>query len=303
MTDNIDTSKKRQILVVDDDRSNIMALNHILKPTYSTLAAVNGRSGIEIAKTAVPDLILLDIIMPEMTGFEVLAELKREDATCNIPVIFITALDNTEDEEKGLNLGAADYITKPFSGPIVKVRVKTQLKIIDYISEIKRFGVTDTLTGLPNRRSLDERMKLEFGRAVREKEPLSVLMIDGDNFKRYNDTYGHMQGDILLQTVAKTLQASVERTADFVARWGGEEFTVLLPNTTLQSALNVAERIRSSIKETMILLPDGTPTSTTVSIGVNSEIPDMDATVNDFITKADNALYAAKRDGKDRVCS
>ncbi|MDR3000419.1 MAG: diguanylate cyclase [Fibromonadaceae bacterium] len=286
--------EKKRILIVDDDRSNILALNHILKPAYSTLAAIDGQKGIEIAKTVIPDLILLDVVMPGMSGFEVLTELKHNDITSEIPVIFITALDKSEDEEKGLSLGAADYITKPFSNPIVKVRVKTQLKIVDYIREIKRFGVTDTLTGLPNRRSLNQRIKIEWGRALREREPLSVLMVDADNFKIYNDTHGHMQGDIHLQTMAKILQKSVERSGDFVARWGGEEFTVLLPNTNLDSALSIAERIRLNIKEA---------TSTTVSIGVNSKIPTIADVIDDFFTKADEALYAAKKAGRDRVCA
>ena len=303
ISDNCDSGNKKRILIVDDDRSNIMSLNHILKPAYSTYNAINGQSGIKIAKASAPDLILLDIVMPGMSGFEVLAELKRDAETCGIPVIFITALGKPEDEEKGLTLGAADYITKPFSDPIVKLRVKTQLKIIDYINEIKRCGMTDTLTGLPNRRSFNERLELEFNRADREKEPLSFMMVDGDNFKLYNDNYGHMQGDILLQTLAKALQASVERSGDFVARWGGEEFAVLLPNTGLEPALSVAERICRNIRETVIHLPDGTPTFATVSIGVNCETPAFGSTIGGFAERADSALYEAKKSGKDRVCA
>ncbi|MDR2579777.1 MAG: diguanylate cyclase [Fibromonadaceae bacterium] len=290
---NTDNEKKR-ILIVDDDKSNILVLSHILKPVYSTLAAVNGQKAIEIAKKVIPDLILLDVVMPDMDGFEVLKELKRNDVTSEIPVMFITALDKSEDEEKGFTLGAADYITKPFSFPIVKARVKTQLKMVDYIREIKRFGITDPLTGLSNRRFLDERIKIEWSRAQREKEPLSVLMIDADKFKIYNDTYGHMQGDIHLKTIAKIFQNSVVRAGDFVARWGGEEFTVLLPNTDLEAAFNVGERIRINVKE---------ETAETVSIGINSKIPTADDTIDDFIHKADEALYEAKRTGRDKVCS
>jgi len=295
--------KKKQILIVDDDRSNIMALNHILKPTYSTLAAINGQAGIEIAKTALPDLILLDIVMPDMSGFEVIAELKRVNTLTETPVIFITALDSTEDEKKGLNLGAADYITKPFSGPIVEARVNTHLKMAEYIREIKRFGITDTLTGLPNRRCFDDRIKVEWGRAMREKEPLSVLVIDADNFKNYNDTYGHLQGDILLKTAATVFTKSVERAGDFVSRWGGEEFVILLPNTDSAGAVDIAERVRTNIKEAIIPLPDGTPTSTTISIGVNTKIPAAGETIEEFLNKADQMVYAAKKAGKDRVCA
>jgi len=149
-----DSRKKARILIVDDDRSNIEALNHILKPAYSTLIAINGQRGIEIAKQTVPDLILLDIVMPDMNGFEVLTELKREDSLRRVPAIFITALDSTEDETMGFSLGAVDYITKPFRDPVVRARVKTHLQMVEYIREIERFGMTDTLTGLPNRRNL-----------------------------------------------------------------------------------------------------------------------------------------------------
>ena len=294
--------KKPRILIVDDDRSNIEALNHILKPAYSTLVAINGRTGIEIAKQAVPDLILLDIVMPDMNGFEVLAELKREDSLRRIPAIVITALDSTEDEAKGFSLGAVDYITKPFRDPIVRARVKTHLQMVEYIREIERFGMTDTLTGLPNRRNLDERVGIEWNRAMREKEPLSILMIDADNFKNYNDKYGHMQGDVLLQTIAGVFLKTVKRSGDFVSRWGGEEFAVLLPNTELAAAVEIAERIRENIENMPIAHHDGSETHVTVSIGVNSEAPTLKSNVYDFIVKADNMLYAAKKSGKNKVC-
>jgi len=302
-TGNIDEIAKTRILIVDDDRSNIVALNHILKPTYSTLVAINGESALEIARQARPDLILLDIIMPDMTGFEVLADLKRESALRKIPVIIITALDSTEDEETGFYLGAVDYITKPFRDPIVRARVKTHLRMAEYIREIERFGMMDPLTGLPNRRSLDARVNVEWGRAVREKEPLSAMMIDVDNFKAYNDTYGHMQGDVLLQTVAMVFAKTVRRAGDFVARWGGEEFTVLLPNTDREAAVNIAELIRANVEGTLVPRPNGEATHVTVSIGVNTKAPENDTTVSEFLVKADNLLYDAKRTGKNKVCA
>lgn len=286
--------KKQKILIVDDDRSNILVLNHILKPTYSTLAAISGQAAIEIAKTAIPDLILLDIIMPDMTGFETLSILKREDSLRRVPVIFITALDGMEDEEKGFALGAVDYITKPFHNSIVRARVKTHLQMMEYIREIEKFGKTDVLTGLPNRRSFNEQIGIEWGRALRDKEPLSILMIDVDDFKQYNDKHGHLQGDVLLQTIAGIFVKSVERSGDFIARWGGEEFVVLLPNTELNEAVVVAERVRANVENTII---------TTISIGVNSETPDPENTTDKFIAKADAMLYEAKKTGKNKVCS
>jgi len=297
---NID--KKSKILIVDDDRSNIVALNHILKPAYSIHVAINGRAAIGIATQYAPDLILLDIVMPDMDGFEVLSELKREGLLSRIPVIVITSLDSTEDEEAGFSLGAVDYITKPFRAPIVRARVKTHLRMVEYIREIERFGMTDTLTGLPNRRSFDERIGVEWNRAAREKEPLSMLMIDVDNFKHYNDRYGHMQGDVLLQTIGEIFKQTVKRAGDFVARWGGEEFAVLLPNTDHDEAIIVAEQIRANTETAVIAHHDGTAASVTVSIGVNTEIPSTNKTLNDFIIKADDNLYSAKNSGKNRVC-
>jgi diguanylate cyclase (GGDEF)-like protein len=286
-------SIKQKILIVDDDRSNILVLNHILKPTYSTLAAISGEAAIEIAKTAIPDLILLDVIMPDMTGFETLSILKREDSLRRVPVIFITALDSTEDEEKGFALGAVDYITKPFHNSIVRARVKTHLQMMAYIREIEKFGKTDVLTGLPNRRSFNEQINIEWSRAMREKEPLSVLMIDIDDFKQYNDKHGHLQGDVLLQTIAGVFLKSVERSVDFIARWGGEEFIILLPNAELGEAVKVAERVRANVENTIIA---------TISLGVNTEIPIAGGTIDEFIAKADTMLYDAKKTGKNKVC-
>jgi len=301
-SDSKDSGDKKRILIVDDDRSNVLVLNHILKPTYSVLSAKNGQTAIEMAKATVPDLILLDIIMPDMNGFEVLSELKREDSLRNTPVIFITSLDSTESEEKGLALGAADYIIKPFHESIVRARVDTHLKMMKYVHEIERFGVTDTLTGLPNRRGFDERFGIEWNRSQRENDILSILMIDADDFKIYNDKYGHMQGDVLLKTIAKIFLKNVGHPEGFVSRWGGEEFMVLLPNTDMSKAKEIAEQIRHSVESAAIFLPDGATTKITVSIGVHSEIISANSVANDFIEKVDNLMYLAKKTGKNKVC-
>lgn len=293
--------EKQKILIVDDERSNILALNQILKPYYSTLAAINGQTAIEIAKRSMPDLILLDVVMPEMTGFEVLSELKHEELTNKIPVIIITGLDSLEDEEMGFFLGAVDYITKPFHNSIVRARVKTHLQITEYIHEIELFGMTDMLTNLPNRRSFNSRMDIEWKRTIREKNPISILMIDIDKFKVYNDTYGHPQGDVVLRSVADIFSETLKRGSDFVARWGGEEFIALLPNTDLDGALKVAEAMRANIEEACINCQNGASTFVTVSIGVNSLTPEVEHTIVDFISKADKAMYTAKNMGRNQV--
>lgn len=289
------------ILVVDDEKPNLDVLDYILSPLYNVLIAKNGQAALRIARSRAPDLILLDVIMPDMTGYEVLAELKESDATRNIPVIFITGLDSVEDEEKGLSLGASDYITKPFHNSIVKARVKTNLQVVSQLRIIERLSMIDVLTDLPNRRSFNKHIDTEWKRAIRDRSPVSLLIMDIDKFKLYNDTYGHPQGDVLLETISKVFRDTLKRPGDFVARWGGEEFVVCLPSTDLSGAFNLAERLRENVEDTLIPCADGTITRVTVSIGVSSETPKTESSLNDFISKADQALYMAKNTGRNRV--
>ena len=296
-------TNNNSLLIVDDEKSNLMVLTHILSPEYNIYTAKYGADAIEKAKEYLPDLILLDIVMPEMNGYEVLAALRAIDETRQIPVIFITGLASAEDEVKGLSFEAADYISKPFSPAIVRLRVRNQIQIVNQLHTIERLSLTDQLTGIPNRRGLDNRLNSEWGRAIRDKTPLSFLIMDMDKFKNYNDTYGHQQGDLALQTVAKIFSQSLKRRSDFVARWGGEEFAVLLPNTTLEGALDVAESIREHVENTVIPRPDSSSTRVTVSIGVNTQIPVQDSPIEFFIACADEALYSAKKMGGNRVAS
>ncbi|MCL2818074.1 MAG: diguanylate cyclase, partial [Clostridiales bacterium] len=206
----------------------------------------------------------------------------------------------------GLEMGADDYISKPFSEAIVKLRVRNQIKIVNQIRAIKSLSNMDQLTKIANKHSFNQRLSMEWHRAFREKLPISILMIDIDKFKEYNDTYGHLQGDAVLRAVAHTLTCALKRPADFAARWGGEEFSVLLPAVDMNGALVVAELIRETVEKTVILCVDGRATSVTISVGVNSQMPVVtdptDAAANDFVHKADMALYAAKEAGRNRVC-
>jgi len=295
--------EKHKILIVDDETVNIRALSQALLPEYTVYMARDGKMAIEVAKKVIPDLILLDIIMPDMSGYEVITELKNSDITMEIPVIFITGMSSVEDEEKGFLLGAVDYITKPFNNTIVRVRVRQHLQILRQLRMIKRLGVIDPLTDIPNRRGFNERLEVEWSHAIRDKNTLSILMIDIDHFKRYNDTYGHPQGDTLLQTIAGIFRQTLVRSTDYVARWGGEEFVVLLPGTNIDGAMKIAERIRSDVADMVVTCADGSDTYVTVSIGVHSQSPEPDDLTNDFVTKADRALYVAKEFGRNKVCS
>jgi diguanylate cyclase (GGDEF)-like protein len=292
---------KNSLLIVDDEKMNLKVLTHILGGDYSIYTATIGASGITRAREYRPDLILLDILMPEMDGYETLAELKNDEKTQNIPVIFITGLSSNEDEEKGLSLDTVDYISKPFGAMIVKLRVRNQIKIVNQFRTIQHLSMIDQLTNLPNRRSFDERLNIEWKRSTREQMPISFLMVDVDKFKNYNDTYGHQQGDVVLKTVAEAFNQSVKRPGDFVARWGGEEFAVLLPNTVLDGALDLAERIRMNIANTPIPCLSRSANKVTVSIGVHSMIPVQGSSVDTLISSADKALYEAKDQGRNRV--
>jgi diguanylate cyclase (GGDEF)-like protein len=288
------------ILITDDEKMNVDVLGGILSPSYNLLISRNGTRAIELAKNHKPDLILLDVLMPDMTGFEVIVELKNCKDTINIPVIFITGLTSSEDEEKGFVLGAVDYITKPFKKAIVKARVNTHIRIVDQMRMIESIGLIDPLTKVSNRRGFENRLDMEWNRSIREQTPICLLMMDIDKFKNFNDTYGHQHGDFALSTFASIATKSLLRSIDFIARWGGEEFVILLPSTDIDGAVEVAERVRSSIEEAVITTENGVVTPMTVSIGINSLVPNKDDGVDEFIKVADQALYKAKETGRNR---
>jgi len=292
---------KNSILVADDDRLIVQALTHILSPDYTIYIAKDGQDAIDVAKAMTPDVILLDVLMPGMSGFDVITTLKNMSETREIPVIFVTGMDNAKDEERGLTLGAADYISKPFTPAIVKLRVSNQLKIVNQMRLIHRLSITDTLTGTANRRQFNNWLDQEWKRSVRFQAPLSVLMLDIDHFKVFNDNYGHLQGDVALQTVAQIITKALKRPRDLVARWGGEEFAIVLPDTSMQGAFIVAEDIRTSIEKHILMVKDEMPIRVTVSVGVNSIVPGQQNSIDRFVSDADKALYQAKRAGRNRV--
>ena len=228
--------------------------------------------------------------------------MRHEEKTAHIPVIFITGLKNSDDETRGLKLGAADYISKPFHEMIVKLRVQHQIRIINQLRTIENLSLLDQLTGIPNRRNFDSRLKVEWGRAIRESYPISLLLIDADHFKNYNDTYGHPQGDKALRMIAQILTQSPRRESDFSARWGGEEFVVLLPNTDSLGGLGIGKRICKNMEAAEIPCDNGDITKLTISIGLNTHMPKQGCSVDEFISRADKALYNAKNTGRNKVC-
>jgi len=289
-------------MIVDDENINIAILSQILSPEYNLVTAMNGHDALRHARENRPDLILLDIIMPDISGFDVLRKLKSSPLIKDIPVIIITGRNNTDDEEKSFLLGAVDYITKPFNNTIVVSRVKMHLQIVSQEQIIERLSLVDALTGLSNRRSFDSHMQIEWKRAIREKKPVSLLIIDIDNFKAYNDAYGHVQGDEMLKAVSVVLMKTARRPADMSARISGAEFAVLLPDTSWESALFMSENIRKTIKDTILPTIDGkAQTSVTASVGLVTKTPHVNDMLSDFFGLADDCMHEAKNSGRDRI--
>ena len=295
--------RKNTVLIVDDQPVSSTALMNILKNKYTVYVVDNGQDAIKKAEELLPDVILLDILMPDLDGYEVIDELKKSDRTKDIPVVFITGLRETDYEKRGLSLGAIDYITKPFVPEIVEIKIKNQMRLVNQMRLIKELSMTDQLTGLPNRRSFDTCFKSEWDRALREHEPISLLVFDIDKFKVYNDTFGHIQGDVALKTFADVLRATLKRPGDFIARWGGEEFIALLPRTDSQGAIFIAEQVRKNIFKTDIFTSDGKEAKITVSVGVNTRNSGDSLISHEFFMRADEALYVAKKKGRNKVYS
>jgi len=295
---------KLKILIIEDSKLNREILHKILHKEYILVFAHDGVEALEKVKSEVPDIILLDIVLPGIDGFNVLLKLKDCETSHSIPVIFITGRSNPDDEVKGLKLGAVDYITKPFHEVVVKARIETQERILNQMRLIEKLSFVDALTNMPNRRQFDQNLQKEWNRAKREKQPVSTLMIDIDHFKIYNDTHGHQQGDIALKMVADIITSSLKRSADIAARWGGEEFSVLLPNTEIDGAMHIAEDIRKNVENALI--PCSATDSNhkiTVSIGATQVLPDSNSNITELIMLADTALYKAKETGRNRICA
>lgn len=290
------------LLIVDDEKQNRLLLTELFGTTYKIIQAKNGVQALEKARQHRPDLILLDVLMPEMDGMGVLRELKRDDATRLIPVIFITALDSATDEENGLNLGAVDYISKPFHPPIVRVRVRNQLQLVHQQRLLEQLASLDGLTGIPNRRQFDATLLKEWHRCQRNQQPLSLIVADVDFFKKYNDALGHAAGDRVLQEVAATLRQAARRPGDLVARYGGEEFVLLLPETNATGAQALAEGLQQLLHSKAFAHPNSSLGPwLTMSMGGNTTVPSTTALDPEFFALADAALYRAKHQGRNQV--
>lgn len=291
-----------KVLVVDDIPSNVQVLSRILKDDHEIYFATDGIKALDLVQAQLPDLVLLDIMMPGMDGYEVCTRIKANPATRDIPVIFVSARGEVEDETRGLEVGAIDFITKPISPPIVKARVRNHILLKRQADLLRQLSFLDGLTGIANRRRFDEVLAREWRRCGRSRAPLSAIMIDVDHFKAYNDLCGHHAGDTCLRAIARLLAEQIRRPADLVARYGGEEFVCLLPETDSGGAASVAESLRTAVEREGIAHPQSSVgPHVTVSLGHATLIPSTDEPPGRLLALADEFLYAAKKSGRNRA--
>ncbi len=296
-------SARPRILVVDDDLVSRTLLRESLSDCYDVTLCASGEDAITAVQEAPPDLILLDVMMNGLDGYEVCRILKASNHAQDIPVIFITSRVSQEDEVLGLNAGAVDYVVKPFRLPILKARVKTHLDLKRKTDLLESLSFRDGLTGLYNRRWLDHVLEAEWARAARNGRTLSLVMLDLDCFKAYNDHYGHLAGDECLKTVAQTITTAFRRTSDVAARYGGEEFAVVPTETPAENVESRAEHVRRCVEQLSLEHAFSAVTDrVTISVGVASVIPRAGHDPRELLEAADSALYRAKRRGRNCVC-
>ena len=292
---------RSSLLLVDDSPYDLATLATFLNE-YHLFTATNGVEALSIANQERPDLILLDVGLRDMTGDEICQQLKQQPSTQNIPVIFVTGMTDDEDETLGFEAGAVDYITKPVRPSVVRARVATQLMIKKQHDQLLLTANTDMLTGIANRRHFETIMQNEWNRALRYQKPLCLIMIDVDYFGNYNNLYGHATGDDCLTAIARSLDNSLRRAGDMVARWGGEEFVCLVPEIPLKEAIKMAEKMLQAIRDLSIIHEGSNAAShVTVSLGLAALDLSRHTTWQMLLNQADEALYRAKHKGRKQL--
>ncbi len=293
-----------RLLVVDDQPINIQVLYRTFGADHQVFMATSGAQALQVAQQQLPDLILLDLELGDIDGFEVCQRLQQDELTAGIPVIFVTGHSNEAAETRGLQVGAVDFISKPVNPAIVRARVHTHITLKQQADQLRQYAFIDGLTGLHNRRALDERLEAELRHSMRSENALSVLLIDVDYFKKYNDLYGHLMGDEALRQVSGVLKACMLRPVDLATRYGGEEFACLLPETPLEGAVLVAERLCQQVARLAIphTASEVSPWLS-ISIGVAAKPGRPGMQAKELLALADEALYSAKRGGRNRVAA
>ena len=301
-------NSKKTILIVDDTKINIDILIELLDETYDVVVSLSAKRALEIVDEIHIDLILLDILMPDISGYDVYRALKTKKSSKNIPVIFITANTDEKSIDLAYEVGGIDYITKPFKALELLARVKTQLNMQDLLkeleeshSELKILASQDHMTKLYNRRYFSDISVSILDLAKRNNKEFAILMLDIDKFKNINDTYGHHVGDEVIIALANILKQT-NRKSDIACRFGGEEFLILLPETDLQGGVNIAEKLRQLVAEYLVNV-ENQAIHFTVSIGVAEINLEKEQNLETVIQRADEGLYKAKESGRNRVCT
>ena len=303
-----DNGQSGRILVVDDNRDNIEIIATRLRYRgYEMIEASDGFEALDKVRTTAPDLILLDVMLPDIDGYEISRRIKNDAELPFIPIILVTARDSTQDKVMGLDAGADDYLTKPINFPELEARVRSMLRIKrlqdeleEKNRELERLSISDGLTGLFNHRHIHGLLQEEFERAERSGDPVSVAMLDLDRFKSINDTYGHQAGDRVLVQLADILRVTA-REIDRLGRYGGEEFMALLPETGIDEAAVFVERVREAVAGHPFDIGREEPIGMTISAGVSTFPWQGIDTPETLVRLADEALYAAKAGGRDRI--
>lgn len=290
-----------KILIVDDSIVQAAQLQAILEDEYEITVAQTAEDGLHRASSENFSLILLDVVMPGMDGFTLLKKLQEEIITQNVPVILITSLSTVEHEQRGLVLGAVDYITKPFHSLIVKARVNTHIKLYNYRRQVEQQSMTDQLTGIYNRRRYEQYSIAKWKEAIRLHVPFSICMFDIDRFKVYNDTFGHPAGDKVIAAVAQTAASHLKRDTDFLARYGGEEFVAISLGDSAEKIFEHLKRIRQAVEDLHIPHDPSISEWVTVSIGGVTVVPEAGSSYAVYLKIADTMLYDAKKHGRNRV--
>ncbi|HEY2815745.1 MAG TPA: diguanylate cyclase [Casimicrobiaceae bacterium] len=297
-------SRPPLLLIADDEPVNLKLLVDGLRDDFRIRIATDGETALAIAgDEEPPDLILLDVMMPRLDGYEVCRLLKQQDATRDIPVIFVTGVSDEEGETHGLELGAVDYIAKPINLRITRARILTHLKLKQAQEHLAQLSQIDGLTEIANRRRFDEALHVEWRRNLRMGTPLAVLMADIDYFKQYNDMHGHLAGDDCLKRVALAFTGAMRRPTDLTARYGGEEFVALLADTDSEGAWRVADAMRRKVEQLMIAHGASSHPCVTVSCGIAVAVPSDNSSAEELVMRADRKLYEAKAAGRNRIAT
>ena len=292
----------QKVLIVDDEKANRKILKELLQDEATIIFAKNGAQAVELARKHLPDLMLLDVIMPDRSGFEVIEAIKNDKNTMNISVIFVTGLANSDDEERGFDLGGCDYIYKPFKANIVIARVMMHLELIKQRKMLNEVAHLDALTGISNRRRMDIVLADELAANKRDNKKLAVALIDVDYFKPYNDNYGHGAGDAALKKVASTFREVLKRPRDFVARYGGEEFLIILPDSSIEGVNLILNNVKQTLADKAIK-HEFSKVSDILTISTGAIIVENNHSITpaDILLQADKLLYQAKENGRNQL--